>query len=322
MLSEFTKVFGRNFILAHFIPSVLYVGATALLVSQFFSYEADNVMSVMNALAAFFTLAVWIFVAWTLGCLLLTVNRVIIRLLEGYYILNKTYLRSRYIERFNRLIEEINFTSQKYKKEEQEKGSVSTETKAQYMKLMLKRRRDFPLSNEDIMATSFGNIMRTAENYPYETYGIDAVAVWSRFVGVMPSEFADYIDNARASIDFAANLLFLSLMFSLQYIIFALITDSWPVYWAPVFAVLLAIFSYRLSITTGRQWGERIKAVFDLYRSDLLQKLGFEIPLTWEEERNCWREVNQTFLYWDPPDDLSWPKAKPKDQEPTSTEEI
>ena len=68
-----------------------------------------------------------------------------------------------------------------------------------------------------------------------------------------------------------------------------------------------------MAISAARQWGENLKSVFDLFRQDLLQKIGAQAPETWEEEREFWKHINWTYLYWEKPDPI--PRRTHKDIE-------
>ena len=73
-----------------------------------------------------------------------------------------------------------------------------------------------------------------------------------------------------------------------------------------------------------------VKAVFDLYRFDLLDKLGIERPENRDEERVIWTKVSQAIVYrlpdslpeiklarppGDPSTDAPPPKDKKKNQQ-------
>src|SRR5580698_3738196 len=60
------------------------------------------------------------------------------------------------------------------------------------------------------------------------------------------------------------------------------------------FSALLAAKSAQ---EAAGQWGELVKAAFDLYRGDLCKQLGFELPREIERERRMWAPICRTMIY-------------------------
>lgn len=51
-------------------------------------------------------------------------------------------------------------------------------------------------------------------------------------------------------------------------------------------------------LTSAKVWGEEVKAVFDLYRYNLMEQIkAFNIK---GNEREKWKKINWLFLYWRP----------------------
>jgi hypothetical protein len=140
--------------------------------------------------------------------------------------------------------------------------------------------------------TRAGNRLRAAEYYPLERYGIDAVVIWIRLLPLLPAEAAKRIASARTALDAAACLFALAVGFGLVWPI-ALVAAgasgslavwcllAWPVAAAALAAVAKAAVPY----------GQEIRVAFDLYRSLLLQHLGWQIPADPFEERRMWTDL-------------------------------
>ena len=80
--------------------------------------------------------------------------------------------------------------------------------------------------------------------------------------------------------------------------------NSWSsrLYWLGniAFFFALAYFFYRLSIDRVSAWGSMVKGAFDLYRSDLLKKLGYKHePATRQKERELWSRISRQIIYGD-----------------------
>ena len=57
---------------------------------------------------------------------------------------------------------------------------------------------------------------------------------------------------------------------------------------------------YKWTMRAATEWGYLVKGAFDLYRWDLLKKLGYkQEPKTRKEERNLWGKITQQTIYGD-----------------------
>jgi hypothetical protein len=60
--------------------------------------------------------------------------------------------------------------------------------------------------------------------------------------------------------------------------------------------IFFAWFSWWRLPDAARERGEQVKSTFDLYRGELADALGFELPATEAEERRMWRLVSGRML--------------------------
>lgn len=299
MFSSFTQLFGRNFAVGHFLPALVFVTVSVLLFLLFMPQTALHAIELAGELEGVWTVSAAVFGAWTLSILLMVLNQGLIRVLEGYGLLTKTPLRAWQLRRFDRLQKEIAETIKRYKAEVEEQGQVSPQTEERYAKLLLKRREDFPPERKHVLATSFGNVLRAFETYSQAMYRLDAIPMWTRIVAVVPDEFREDLSSAKAQVDFAVNTVYLALGVFIQYIAYTAATRSAQMIWVPLVTLAVAFLAYYFAVSSAREWGEYVKAVFDLYRHTLLKQMGLEIPKSWEDERHCWQEISCSFLYWD-----------------------
>src|SRR5262249_41132653 len=147
----------------------------------------------------------------------------------------------------------------------------------------------FPLSPARVLPTRLGNVIHSFEDYSYREYGIAAVAFWPRLVAVISKEYAAVIDDAKASFDFMLNSSLLSYGLALLTLAAGLVfgvpsaTPATALAWlgqVVVFALLGWLF-YRFSVGQAAGWGEAVRAAFDLFRGDLLDKIGYhKLPTT------------------------------------------
>jgi len=152
---------------------------------------------------------------------------------------------------------------------------------------------------------------------------------------VIPTDYAVSIDDTKTTFDFMMNCSFLSALLATAVFIVGLVYPSTLIaaadrfYWFLKLGTLICMsyFFYRLSINRAQAWGLLIKSAFDLYRWELLKKLGYQQQLlTREEEREHWHEVSRQAIYGDrydkklmpyAPPRHSFPSAKPKQTEIT-----
>jgi len=65
--------------------------------------------------------------------------------------------------------------------------------------------------------------------------------------------------------------------------------------------VFLSWFCYRSAVQAALDYGEKLKAAFDLYRWKILEDLHLRLPENFEEERHIWREIGGLLAHNDPP---------------------
>lgn len=169
---------------------------------------------------------------------------------------------------------------------------------------------EFPAQKHLVLPTRLGNVIRSFESYPETHYSMDSIALWPRLVGVIEKEYAAAVDEAKASFDFMLNSAALSAVLSAAILITRLIfpvplaLPGQLVQWllqVTSFAGLSYTF-YFLAVPRAAAWGEMVKGAFDLYRGNLLRKLGYgSTPITLAEEREIWNILSLQVLYSDSP---------------------
>src|SRR6202167_60467 len=164
---------------------------------------------------------------------------------------------------------------------------------------------DLPDSQDFILPTRLGNMIRCFERYPRLAYGMEAIVIWPRLIAKIDSGFASTIDEAKASFDFMLNTSFLSGLTACGILTIGLGKPA-PLTWhncgpwlwrAAMFIAVTRVF-YWLSISRASEWGGQVRSAFDLYRFDLLKQMGFvRRPLTNGEEKILWNEITDQLLY-------------------------
>jgi hypothetical protein len=150
-----------------------------------------------------------------------------------------------------------------------------------------------------VKPTRLGNIIDSYNYYAYTRYKIQADLLWPRLQYVIAASYTTSVQDAQALLDFGISMCTLGLL----YTVLALMAGPWlvldPVFWAinAGVALLVSRLFYELSVKAAMQYGDRLRASFDLFRLDLLKQLGFGRPTKLSEERETWQKLSQLVVY-------------------------
>ena len=153
-----------------------------------------------------------------------------------------------------------------------------------------------PARTGPALPTRLGNALRAAESYPgdEQRWGLDAVFWWPRLYLILPDSARDQVDDARAALDQLVVLTLLSAAFSAV----ALALSCAGLNLAVGLArrgrgFLLSRACYLAAVATATSFGDLIRSCYDLFRGDLLARLGWPMPPTLERERQLWGALGQ-----------------------------
>jgi hypothetical protein len=295
MLSSLPKLIGRGFVLGFLLPSILFC-----LYLQALAINLPGLSSLVPQLDAV-KLTPVVLLSLVLAVLLMAVNRMIVRALEGYGDYNPLRilmpLRLRYFrEKIVPLFEEA------VRVDKARKTNPGAQSSIAGFPLSLSRATEaFPDREDRVLPTKFGNTMRAFEVYSRALYGLDAIPAWPRLFLVLPQSMKDQIRDSRAMLDFNANLFVLSTL--------AIIMTAAQMYVgqganqvsvAIAFPVVGAVYAWMALPQGAHQWGEIVKSAFDLYRHRLAKELGLDVPSAAEDERRMWRQVSRMMIFRSP----------------------
>jgi hypothetical protein len=146
------------------------------------------------------------------------------------------------------------------------------------------------LQSANVAPTRLGNLLRSAESYPQDRYGVDAVRVWPRLYHVLPEGLRASMGEARASMEFLLVIAFLAGLYTAFSTTFLLIVAGPPPWF--VGSLLggtgVSLIAYWAALTPAAIYGDHIRAAFDLHRLKLLQSIQMPVPATLDEERRIW----------------------------------
>lgn len=309
ILSGISGYFSRHLILGTFLPVVIFVTLSWILVIP--SLPTDwPILRPLQSFGAEWQILSFSFVAIVLTGLLYNINIPLITLYEGYpwkELWIGQYRTKKYTRLFAIATARWNGTphiSNELLKAKDARLAAIEKLRALAGSTLF---ADFPAREDLVLPTRLGNVIRSFESYSLRQYGMDAVTFWPRLVSVIPKDYASAIDEAKASFDFMLNCSALSSL--LAFIVFLTGTvypahfnrGGW-VFWVSelVLLCLAAHYAYRLSIGRARTWGNTVRTSFDLYRKDLLKQLGYtRVPETLEEEQRLWSNIGERIVYGD-----------------------
>jgi hypothetical protein len=154
----------------------------------------------------------------------------------------------------------------------------------------------FPPDPAPVLPTRLGNALRSAEAYPgdEERWGLDAPFWWPRLYLILPDSARGQVDAARAGLDQLVVLSMLSLAFFIVSLALCCAGLNLAVgLGCAAGALALSRGSYLAAVTSATVFGDLVRSCYDLYRGDLLAKLGWAMPPTLKQERQLWTVLGQ-----------------------------
>jgi len=305
MLGKLPDLLNKNFVIGYFMPTfILFVGAYSVYVHLINKLNASfDILQKIHESSAFVGTTLVVLLSWIGGILLLAINRNIIRFLEGYGSINPLQLfLSIQIRSFRRL-KMRKFELDKLRDKAREKGNnLSPKLLAERTKVITRLAWDFPDSEEYVLPTSFGNVLRSFEVYPRVMYGIDSIPAWPRLYAVIPKDYREALDDAKALMDFWINLLLASILILVEYLLIAAINRQFnrSSIFIAAFLVFASIVAYNRAKASALGWGNLVRSSFDLFLDDLRLKLGYLNPASPARQREMWTSFSRAVLYQDP----------------------
>ncbi|HNS49864.1 MAG TPA: hypothetical protein PKO09_01645 [Anaerolineae bacterium] len=300
MFSKLPEVFHRSFMVGYFVPAAVFV-ALCLLVANEFGFLAAIDTKTLNEAEILLGTAIIGLVSWFGGICLLATNREVLRLMEGYGQFNPVQLFAGIEQRrYRELKEDISKLDQEYSAHTSSGEQPPPQLRAKRNRLMRKAAERFPDEERWLLPTSFGNTIRAFEVYPRVMYGLESIQGWSRLLAVVPTEYQAQVDDAKAQVDFWINLSLLSLLLVIGYVATCIYAWQIKMLWFPFVLTGIALVTFYRARSAAVEWGDFVKAAFDVFLPALHQKLGVPYPVALDERIQLWRKFSQAIIYRDP----------------------
>jgi hypothetical protein len=182
--------------------------------------------------------------------------------------------------------------------------SLSADEKAEYVQLDWQQMH-MPSTDDQLMPTCLGNLLRATERRPKERYGLDAIICWSRLWLLLPDSTRKDIQEARAELNNAARLWLWCLLFSVWTFL-----GAW---WAFPISAIAAWFTYYVWILdAANTYADLVDAAFDIHRTLLYKALRWQLPSHPVAEMEAGKQL--TAYLWSGSDSNSLHFVQPKDE--------
>lgn len=156
----------------------------------------------------------------------------------------------------------------------------------------------FPVDDDQVAPTRLGNAIRLFETYGFDRYCLDSQVLWYELTAAVPKELNRQVDTARAGVDFFVCLLYGHVLVAVTALASLGASRAHPLVLlvtAGALAVLMLLW-YRLAWINTDEWGFAVRALVNLGRKPLAERLSLRLPRDLERERKMWLLYAQMVL--------------------------
>lgn len=286
LLQELRGYFGRAFVLGALLPTAVFAGASAALgfeIGPGLSRTLNDWAKLSGTLQTLAILAALV-VLIVLAYMLYNLQYAITRLFEGYWPRRLRRIRNRraayHLSRWRTL------EARATQATPWEANEIYAEQLAYYP----------PRTHLDkMMPTRLGNILRAAELYPYDRYGIDSAIVWTRLRPLLKPNAIESLEGWRLARDFMLLMCLFSAAFSVVWCPVLAAQHRWVLCLVSAIGVPVALVCYSVAVQSALAYAEQLRAIFDLHRHRLLEALRRPIPGDAVAERLEWLRLSRFF---------------------------
>ncbi len=133
-----------------------------------------------------------------------------------------------------------------------------------------------PLPDTEL-ATQLGNLLRAAAQHP-QRYGLDAAITFPRLYPLLPEVIRSDLDNAQTSLDTAVRAMLLAQVALIGWGIVFFVTGALVFLIAVIVGIVVVWLSLRAAERAARNYGDVLRACYDLYRFSLYDALHWALP--------------------------------------------
>jgi hypothetical protein len=305
LISQISGSLGKA-VMSTFFPVVLFLFAFYVGVLPLYPYGLE-IFRPFEGLDPGWKALAFSFCAMLLTGVLFNMNTLVYRLFEGYpwrYSVLGRWCTERQVKRFKQasrckslllvLVERLPEGSTQANTVGKRLGDISRILE-----------KSFPDDEDLVLPTRFGNVVRAFEVYPRRQYQMAAIELWPRLLAVVDATYSSVTNDAKTIVDFLLNASLLAAVLSYSTLLLGLRTvtrglNPPTAYWLLRIAGFagLSYWFYASAIAPAQDWGQHVRSAFDLFRSNLLSKLGITAtPATLQEERRIWHSISDQIVF-------------------------
>jgi hypothetical protein len=292
MFTELPKLLDRNYMVGFLLPAAVLAGLCWWILALHGLVPKSPLDSDSQALIGG-TAA--LLMVWLVSILLLALNRQVDRLIQGYGWTGLGLAATREREKFEAHaapVLELQAAIDKARSEGREAAAPMG------FGLRLARVAErYPDELRWLLPTRYGNRIRAAEVYSRAVYGLDAVTASYRISALLPPEFRELLNGARAQVDFCISLVAGGLIGGALFLGLGAYRSDLPSLWPAAAAGAMIAVGYALAVQLAMPYGAYLRSAFDLGREPLAASLGLAIPGDPAEERRMWKAVSQMLTF-------------------------
>lgn len=166
--------------------------------------------------------------------------------------------------------------------------------------LTLERLGLYPHSPELVMPTRLGNALRTLEGYGQDRYGLDSQQFWFELVGTADEAMRRESEEMRSQVDlFVAGVAVSAILSVASAIVALLVTDSGGPGLLALGAAALTPIAYKGAVRNMKDWVNSVRAMINVGRFGIADRMGLELPWKLEHERRMWEAASGVLHYRD-----------------------
>jgi hypothetical protein len=135
-----------------------------------------------------------------------------------------------------------------------------------------------PRDPEQSRPSRLGDVLRTAEDYPRERYGLDPIVFWPRLFSQLSKPLRQALGTAQDQLDLSLRLATLAALHGIIWSVVAATCRQWAALWWALPALLLAWLVWRSSAQIATSYAMLFRSAFDLHRFDAYRRMHWPPP--------------------------------------------
>jgi hypothetical protein len=213
-METISKYLSRSFVFSSLLPTTLFTLIISIIFHELpvkLLLTSIKEISNLSIGELFFPIILTLWLAY----FVFDNKDIVVRIFEGFFFPRfiRDYLSRLQVKRIKKITRSYQeFTNFQTRLEEkvEKRGWITEEENEIAAKNYFKAYEELSIPEtiipeEAVLPTRLGNILRAAEMYPYERYGMDGITLWSKLFKTLPKEFQEEIETAYDELLFLLN---------------------------------------------------------------------------------------------------------------------